>query len=146
MSCSDAREQIGFDAPFGWPVCFTRAVSEYSASAVWPSVDVSRLRFRRADAVVKERMGRWPFSVSSDLIAIPAMRAVRLLAETASAVEAIDGSGGGPFVEGYPAAALSGRGFPSRGYKSARGAGVRSELVRDFAHQTQHWLTLSEEA
>ena len=138
-------DKIGIDAPFGWPVRFTRAIADYSASTIWPSVDVPRLRFRRTDEVAKQTMGRWPLSVSSDLIAVPAMRAVRLLAETAATGEAIDRSGGRRFVEVYPAAALSIWGFPSRGYKRARGATVRAELVRDFAEQTTDWLTLSEE-
>ena len=138
-------DKIGIDAPFGWPARFARAIANYSTSMVWPSVDVSQLRFRRTDEVVKERLGRWPLSVSSDLIAVPAMRAVRLLAKTAATGEAIDRSGGGRFVETYPTAALSVWGFPSRGYKGARGAGVRAQLVSRFAKQTMAWLILSEE-
>ena len=138
-------DKIGIDAPFGWPAPFTRAIANYSTSMVWPSVDVPQLRFRRTDEVAKQRMGRWPLSVSSDLIAVPAMRAVRLLAETAATGQAIDRSGGGRFVEVYPAAALSVWEFPSRGYKRAKGAAVRAQLVRDLAEQTTDWLTLSTE-
>ena len=138
-------DKIGIDAPFGWPACFSRAIANYSASTVWPAVDVSQLRFRRTDEVVKEKLGRWPLSVSSDLIAVPAFRAVRLLAETARTGEAIDRSGGGRFVEAYPSAALTIWGFPSRGYKGARGAAVRDELVSEFAKQTTAWLTLSQQ-
>ena len=138
-------DKIGFDAPFGWPAPFTRAVAAYSAETVWPSAEVPQLRFRRTDAFVRERLGRWPLSVSTDLIAVPAIRAVRLLAETAATGESIDRSGGGRFVEVYPAAALHVWGFPSRGYKGAKGAEVRARLVSDLAERTKDWLTLSEE-
>ena len=94
---------------------------------------------------MRETLGRWPLSVSSDLIAVPAMRAVRLLAEVAAAGEAIDRSGSGRFVEVYPAAALHVWGFPSRGYKRTKGAEVRARLVSDLAQRTADWLTLSEQ-
>ena len=68
-------DKIGIDVPFGWPVPFARAVAQYLASTVWPSAEVRELRFRRTDKVVREKLGRWPLSVSSDLIAVPAMRA-----------------------------------------------------------------------
>ena len=138
-------DKIGIDAPFGWPAAFTRAIAAYSAETVWPSTDVPQLRFRRTDEFVSEKLGRWPLSVSSDLIAVPAMRAVRLLAEASAAGEAIDRSGGGRFVEVYPAAALHVWGFPSRGYKGAKGAAVRARLVSDLAERTADWLILSEE-
>ena len=137
-------DKIGIDAPFGWPAPFTRAVAAYSAETVWPSTDVPRLRFRRTDEVAKEKLGRWPLSVSTDLIAVTAMRAVRLLAEAAATGETIDRSGGGRFVEVYPAAALHVWGFPSRGYKRAKGAEVRARLVSDLAKRTAGWLMLSE--
>ena len=69
---------------------------------------------------MREKLGRWPLSVSSDRIAMPTTRAVRLLAETAASGETIDRSGGGRFVEVYPAAALSVWRFPSRGDKGAK--------------------------
>ena len=148
-SDSDLRElfgradKIGIDAPFGWPAPFARAVAEYSASTVWPSAEVRQLRFRRTDEVAREKLGRWPLSVSSDKIAIPTFRAVRLLAERAATGETIDRSGGGRFVEAYPAVALSVWGFPSRGYKRRKGSAVREQLVSDLAERTADWLVLS---
>ena len=138
-------DKIGIDAPFGWPAPFTRAVAAYSAETVWPSAEVPRLRFRRTDEFARERLGRWPLSVSTDLIAVPAMRAARLLAEAAATGESIDRSGGGRFVEVYPAAALHVWGFPSRGYKRAKGAEFRARLVSDLAERIADWFTLSEE-
>lgn len=137
-------DKIGIDAPFGWPMPFARAVAQYSASTVWPSAEIRKLRFRRTDMVVQEKLGRWPLSVSSDLIAVPAMRAVRLLAETAATGETIDRSGGGRFVEVYPAAALSVWEFPSSGYKGKKGSVVRARLVSDLAERTADWLALSQ--
>ncbi len=137
-------DKVGIDAPFGWPAPFTRAVAAYSAETVWPSADVPHLRFRRTDELAKEKLGRWPLSVSTDLIAVTAMRAVRLLAEAAATGEIIDRSGGDRFVEVYPAAALHVWGFPSRGYKRAKGAEVRARLVGDLAKRTAGWLMLSE--
>ena len=136
-------DKIGIDAPFGWPVPFVRAVAEYSALTIWPSAEVRQLRYRRTDEVVWEKLRRPPLSVSSDKIAITTMRAVRLLAETAATGEAIDRSGGGRFVEVYPAVALSVWGFPSRGYKRAKGSAVRAQLVSDLAERTADWLALS---
>ena len=137
--------KIGIDAPFGWPVRFSSAIADYSTSMVWPSDDVSQLRFRRTDGVVRERLGRPPLSVSSDLIAVTAMRAARLLAERVAVGETIDRSGGGRFVETYPAVALSIWGFPSKGYKGPKNKAVRGGLVGDFAEKTSSWLALTEE-
>lgn len=137
--------KIGMDAPFGWPVRFSRAIADYSTSSVWPSVDACQLRFRRTDRVVWERLGRPPLSVSSDWIAVTAMRAARLLAERVAAGETIDRSGGGRFVETYPAVALAMWGFLSKGYKGPKKKAVRGELVGDFAERTSSWLTLTEE-
>ena len=75
------------------------------------------------------------------------MRAVGLLAEVSANGETVDRSGGGRFVEVYPAVALHIWDFPSSGYKGAKPkeAAVRARLVRDLAEQTADWLTLSEE-
>jgi len=37
------------------------------------------LQFRETDSEVRRRIGRWPLSVSTDRIALPAMRAMALL-------------------------------------------------------------------
>ena len=48
---------------------------------------------------------------------VTAMRVVRLLVDAAATGESIDRSGGGRFVEVYPAASFRVWGFPSRSYK-----------------------------
>ena len=138
-------DKIGTDAPFGWPAPFTRAIAAYSTATVWPSVGLPRLRYRRTDEVVRGKLGRWPLSVSSDRIAVTAMRAVRLLAGAAANGESIDRRGGDRFVETYPAVALHIWGFPSHGYKGTEGAKVRARLVSALAERTADWLMLSEE-
>ncbi|MDA7640078.1 hypothetical protein N8787_00435 [Opitutaceae bacterium] len=37
------------------------------------------MRFRATDKGIRKRLGNWPLSVSTDLIALPAMRAKALL-------------------------------------------------------------------
>ncbi len=141
----ECADKIGIDAPFGWPAHFVRAIYDHMTSTIWPTVDISQLRFRRTDQVVRESLGRWPLSVSSDRIAMLAMRAARLLAGTvATTGETIDRSGGGRFVETYPAAALSTWGFCSRRYKGTNGTEARARLVGELAKKTSSWLTLTE--
>ena len=139
--------KIGIDAPFGWPVSFVQAIHGHSTATVWPTSDVADLRFRRTDRVVRERLRRWPLSVSADRIAMTAMRAARLLAKVAEEGEVIDRSGGGRFVETYPAAALSIWGLPSKGYKGENegATAVRAEIVDGLAEKLGSEFTLSEE-
>jgi hypothetical protein len=83
----------------------------------------------------------WPLSVSSDLIAVPALRAGALLDRV---VPGADRSGSDLVVEVYPAAALKRWGFVSRGYKRAKGGGVRASLVESFRRATSGWLDASD--
>lgn len=91
-------DRVGLDVPFGWPENFVQAITMHRAFQGWPQEDVRSLRFRRTDLFVQQAVGRWPLSVSTDRIGITAMRAARLLARES------DRTGGGRFVEVYPAA------------------------------------------
>ncbi len=121
----------GIDAPFGWPLPFTDLITRHHAGV--PQVPIERwtpkwrdqLRFRCTDHHVKTILGRWPLSVSSDLIAIVALRCAGLLDQ----MGITDRSGEGSVVEVYPVLALKRWGLPSRGYKGADGAVIRSTLV-----------------
>jgi predicted nuclease with RNAse H fold len=99
-------EKVGIDAPIGWPERFVAAVSSYHRRGGWPanvaSVDV---RFRRTDMYVRRATGRWPLSVSSDLIACTAFRAAALLSRMERQFGPTDRTGAGKFVEVYPRAA-----------------------------------------
>ena len=103
---------IGIDAPFGWPQPFVAAVAAWTADS-WTPKTRDWLQFRETDRMVREKVQRWPLSVSSDRIALPAMRAMAILRRHG----VTDRSGDGEFFEVYPAASLSCWGLPSRGYK-----------------------------
>ena len=129
-------DKIGIDAPFGWPTAFADAVYAHQRRNVWPAVRPASLRYRTTDHIVRERIKRWPLSVSSDLIGVTAMRAARLLSESVR----IDRSGRGRFVEVYPAAALYIWGFPSTGYKKKPGEEKRRVVTRRLISATKPWL------
>ena len=132
----------GIDVPLGWPDGFIAAVSAHHAATGWAGGELAQLRMRATDQWVHKRTGRWPLSVSTDRIAVPALRAARVLSQLP---EARDRGGGGPVVEVYPAAALSIWGFESRRYKRIAGSAARSALVSSFRAATEGWLALGEE-
>lgn len=136
-----SSDWTGIDVPLGWPDGFIAAVSAHHAAMGWAGGDIAQLRMRATDEWVHRRTGRWPLSVSTDRIAIPALRAARVLAEVPAAR---DRSGGGPVVEVYPAAALLIWGYRSRRYKRLAGAAARKALVTAFRAATEHWLFLQD--
>jgi predicted nuclease with RNAse H fold len=108
----DSAEAIGIDAPFGWPTEFVAAVNDWPHDT-WSQEGRDRLRFRETDRFVRATQSVWPLSVSTDTIALPAMRAMSLLKKH----RVTDRSGDGRFFEVYPAASLRAWGMTSRGYK-----------------------------
>ena len=132
----------GIDVPLGWPDGFIAAVSAHHAAMDWAGGELAQLRMRATDEWVYQQTGRWPLSVSTDRIAVPALRAARVLARLP---EARDRAGGGPVVEVYPAAALWIWKFESRRYKRLAGAAARSALVTAFRAATEGWLRLGDE-
>ena len=142
--CAD---KLGIDVPLGWPSAFVDAVTQHAHDGSWPPQyqhsDTLSVRYRRTDLVTWESMrGHPPLSVSTDKIALPAMRAAALLSRLDKS-SALDGSG--VVVEAYPAVALKRWGFTSRGYKGSAGASARIELVELFARRTADWLVLRKE-
>ncbi|RYD49082.1 MAG: DUF429 domain-containing protein [Verrucomicrobiaceae bacterium] len=143
VGCDDARldeaiekaEVVGIDAPFGWPECFRAAVAEWGHPQWTDDEDLRlSLRFRRTDLAIQKATGLWPLSVSSDRIALPAMRAMALLLRH----RCVDRSGDGRFYEVYPAASLKRWGFPHSGYKNtsdeanAVRRAIRDEIQNSF--------------
>jgi hypothetical protein len=135
-------DKAGLDVPFGWPQAFVDAVGRFHAGAAWPEATLTALRYRETDRVVASRTGRWPLSVSTDLIGVPTFRAARLLSRLAAGGEKVDRSGGGRLVETYPAAALRLWGFRSTGYKRREGRASLDQLWTALRRRTRGWLEL----
>jgi predicted nuclease with RNAse H fold len=133
-------DMIGIDAPFGWPEEFVAAVTNWTADA-WSSDSRDRFQFRETDRAVRERLKRWPLSVSTDRIALPAMRAMALLRRHG----VTDHSGDGRFFEVYPAGSLFCWNLRCRGYKriDAECTGFRREILGELRAQLS-WLEVSE--
>lgn len=137
-----AADKVGIDAPFGWPDEFVEAVAAHAWLGAFPATDRTILRYRETDRFVIDRARR-PLSVSSDRIAVPAMRCARLIAQVGEDFEPVDRAGGGRLVEVYPAASLDVWRLAPRGYK--RDPDIRERLIRDVTDCCA-WLSLSEEA
>jgi predicted RNase H-like nuclease len=136
-------DKAGLDVPFGWPETFVERVARFHAGGEWEEATVAALRFRETDRVVAARTGRWPLSVSSDLIGVPAFRAARLLSRLADAGHSVDRRGGGRLVEVYPAAALRLWGFAATGYKRREGRAGLAALLGELGRRTHGWLDLN---
>jgi len=120
-----APDAIGIDAPFGWPVEMLGAITAWSAGQKWPSPEKLDFRFRATDVEVHARTGGWPLSVSSDRIAVTALRCVSLLDGIAGR-RGLGGKlsrvGDDGVYEVYPGAALTRWGLTRAGYKSSGNA------------------------
>jgi len=79
---------------------------------------------------VQDKTKLWPLSVSTDRIALPAMRAMALLQRH----KVKDRSGGPKFYEVYPAATLKNWGLTCRGYKliDADCKRIRRQILKDL--------------
>jgi len=148
LSTLHDADMTGIDVPLGWPTAFAEAVWEHANLRPWPvsyhhenNVDY---RYRRTDQWV-QRLADMPppLSVSSDRIAIPAMRAAAVLRRFDADCPR-DGSG--KVCEVYPAAALKVWGFQSRGYKGREHASARDALVASLVERGRPWLELDETA
>jgi predicted nuclease with RNAse H fold len=133
-------DKAGIDVPFGWPTDFVHAVAQHHQFLPWPANQTQTLRYRETDLFVAKECGRWPLSVSTDRIGVPAMRVAALMSRMN---ESVDRSGSGKLVEVYPAAALRRWGFESRGYKSTKGEAKRRALIETFLQRTENWLRLT---
>jgi predicted nuclease with RNAse H fold len=137
--------KAAIDSPFGWPSAFVSAVADFAHLATWPvGCDRRTLLLRATDFVVKEETGREPLSVSSDRIAVCAMRCAELLTRL-SRDYAIERAGTGLVVEAYPAAALRQWGLDPRGYKGTTPEKVhkKEQLVDEVVAATSQWLALT---
>jgi predicted nuclease with RNAse H fold len=142
LAAHDQVDVTGIDAPFGWPVPFEKMLRGESPRWVGPWAPERRdpLRFRVTDFRVRELTGRWPLSVSTDLIGVPALRCAGLLER----MGVIDRSGDGQVFEVYPAAALNSWGLRSTGYKGRKGRSRLAELWISFERQIP-WICFAAE-
>ena len=144
-------EKIGIDVPLGWPEGFVGAIAAYSdtgrrpATAPQPGKSPKQLQFRETDRFVHARTGHWPLSVSSDRIAIPAMRAAALFTRLTAEGRRFARDGSGKVVEVYPAAAIRrwwGNVY-AQGYKDKKGRDQRCRLFEKIVEGTAGWLRLT---
>jgi predicted RNase H-like nuclease len=135
LALIESADKAGIDCPFGWPEPFVNAVIAHAKGAAWPGRGQLGLRHRRSlryrltDEIVYQQFGRWPLSVSTDLIGVTAMRCAALLDALAAAGHPVDRAGSGRVVEVYPAAALKHWGLPHQRYKKGKGAIIRSQAL-----------------
>lgn len=111
VAAADGADGVGIDCAFGWPVAFVEFVSAHADGRMPAVAPVGKdgrraLAYRRTDAEVHRRTGRWPLSVATDRLGLTAMRRAVLLDRFARAGEDVDRAGSGRFVEVYPAASL----------------------------------------
>lgn len=128
-------DKIGLDVPFGWPTKFVQLVANHFQALKCEEFPTLELRFRATDLHVKEVTGKWPLSVSTDRIGVPAFRAIRLLHQLTPEFE-IDRSGAGKVVEVYPAGGLIQWGFLKTGKKEF------SQLGKAFLSHVSPWLQI----
>lgn len=149
VEAAAGADKVGIDCPFGWPVAFTKYVSDHAAGDVKPQGDDdalwrSGLANRVTDIWVKRHTGLNPLSVSADRIGHVAFRCAHLLATMKSQRVEVDRSGrGGVVVEVYPAASLRIWKSVHRSYKGKDGRQVLQELATEFLHELR-WLDMSE--
>ena len=146
LAAHRAADVTGIDSPFGWPAPFvgflcsaTRLLPEAAES--WDPAVRDGLRYRATDRAVRDAVGRWPLSVSSDLIGVVAMRCVGLLIRMGVTSRA----GADGVFEVYPAAALARWSLANRGYGGVRARPRREVLLRALIRRAP-WLDLGTKA
>ena len=145
---------VGIDAPFGWPSEFIAAITMWTEQGSWPITgreSRENLRFRATDRFV-QATARLPLSVSSDRIAVTAMRCASLLSQLSELRGSgrIDLSGRDRLVEVYPGAALpqwsdeaADLRLDPTGYKgSGAEAAAKREALVDSLTRAAPWLEL----
>ncbi len=150
LACDDARldaliadaDVVGIDAPLGWPAPFAAAVGEWTLSE-WNETIRDGLMLRETDRDIARRTKTRPLSVSSDRIALPAMRAMALLRRHGGT----DRSGDGRFFEVYPAGSLAAWGLtPAQSYKhaTAESRAARRALLAELRRRLP-WLEVADD-
>ena len=138
--------KLGIDCALGWPAAFIDFVSNYSKESLVTAnfgggIDWRReLAYRETDREVHRLTGRWPLSVSTDRLAMTALRCAGLLSKLQAASVPIDRSGLGKVVEIYPAASMRIWGIEFAGYRNSES--MRANLI-GHVKQAAPWLDLA---
>lgn len=134
LELAAGHDHVGIDSPFGWPRPFVEFVQAHRGAALlehdWANALSRSLRLRTTDLRVHERSGKYPLSVSSDMIALIAMRCATLLRK----LGVTDRSGVGKVVEVYPGASLRVWQLASKTKASD------AELLARLLARTEAWL------
>lgn len=111
-----ARGRLGIDCPLGWPRDFIAHVSAHAVNTLPASreTDTRSLRLRTTDIAVRNRIGRYPLSVSTSWLGVTAMRVARLSAVLRDQGQPVDRTGRGVVCEVYPAASCAVWGLPAK--------------------------------
>lgn len=151
VSLAHDADRIGIDAPLGWPDDFVAGVAAHHVFEPWPGgVDRSLLVYRETDRRTRRHLGRFPLSVSADLLGVVGMRCALLQRRWADEVWGVAAprDGSGALAETYPAAALKVWGIEAKGYKSRsdteHARAVRIGIVERLVTETGGWLDMSE--
>ena len=126
---------LALDAPLGWPVPFSRALSQHLAGEEL-AVDADQMFRRTTDRSIHAVVGRTPLDVGADRIARTAHAALKFLGELrrtlASSVplawspQALPGISA---IEVYPAATLTAHSIRSASYKKPESIEERKEII-----------------
>lgn len=135
---------LGLDCPLGWPDAFVDFVGAHHAGEdprlgeVDGGADWRRgLVYRRTDVVVRERIWRWPLSVSTDRLGVTALRGAGLMRRLATAGFPVDRAGEGRLFEVYPGGTLRIWGFDTTKY---RVDATRRAILLDTLQQRAPWF------
>lgn len=135
---------LGIDCPLGWPDAFVDFVRAHHSGSALELVDGGAdwrrpLVYRRTDHVVRERIGRWPLSVSTDRLGVTALRCAGLLRRLAESGFPVDRAAEGRLFEVYPGGSLRLWGFDTTGY---RVDAERRAVLLDTLSARAPWLDL----
>ena len=141
VAMKDGVDAIGIDAPFGWPASFIAMLSGQDRLPDWTTTHRDTLRFRATDKYIRDETGRWPLSVSSDLIGVVAMRCRGLLQQLGVGGHVLHPS----IYEVYPAAALRRWSIHPPSYQRAKRRATLARLV-ETTRSAIPWLDMSDAA
>lgn len=140
---ADEVTKIGIDCALGWPDDFVTFVMNHANLSTPQTPDGGMdwrrtLAFRETDRNVREKIGRWPLSVSTDRLGLTAMRCAGLLGRLTASGHIVDRSGHhGVVAEVYPGATLRMWNWDIKGYRTA--PDVRRSLAQRMNREAP-WL------